>query len=462
MFNRIIATYLIIIACLVPSALMAQALTFQTGYVVTQANVSDCYDFIITDNLDIYEIVESNVNLHVGQRVKFTYSSSNTSSPCVLGTQAEVMVSNVLSEGHETELCYYMDCVRPGDANQDGIVQMLDVVSVYLNTGLDGMFRPMANTSFEEQFAPSWDSESYYGVDYKHLDSDGNGVVLEEDIDVIFDNYAMSSGITNVNYEELEGFSIVIDFEKDEVEIEDSYNGENFLLPFSIAIEGDSYNQLTDVVAVNFEVTFSETDFIDSSTITLKQNDPAFFIDDEEIPNRVFKSDLSANQTMDFALASLAPGGKNGLGQFGHVEFIIISDIIGGRAEVEIPFNIRIKNFLLHKSDGSIWSIPTEQTTDDLIFINTTSTSAPSKLADASTLLISPNPAQEEILLSWDAVMDSDTGLLEISDVNGKQWLSKLVAGSSDKLNVSELPTGVYVLTLQTANRLERQQLIVE
>lgn len=80
------------------------------------------------------------------------------------------------------------DPVWPGDFNNDGIANNIDAVFWGLAAGSTGAIRPNATTNWTPQTAPEW-SQSVIGVNSKHQDANGNGLVDTTDLGILLDNY---------------------------------------------------------------------------------------------------------------------------------------------------------------------------------------------------------------------------------------------------------------------------------
>ncbi|MGB1204606.1 MAG: S8 family serine peptidase [Chitinophagales bacterium] len=87
--------------------------------------------------------------------------------------------------------------VWPGDADNDGIVNHLDVLAVGLMHSETGTPRNNIDTNFEGYCVADWTANLPYGVNAKHADCDGNGTVEVIDVQAIADNYGQIHTTTN-------------------------------------------------------------------------------------------------------------------------------------------------------------------------------------------------------------------------------------------------------------------------
>ena len=96
--------------------------------------------------------------------------------------------TSITLETYQIQLVIIGEEVYPGDANSDGIVDNEDVLFWGLVTGSTGPVRPNASAEWIPQFAQDW-TNYLLGVNGKHQDADGNGIVDDGDLDIIEANY---------------------------------------------------------------------------------------------------------------------------------------------------------------------------------------------------------------------------------------------------------------------------------
>lgn len=81
--------------------------------------------------------------------------------------------------------------VWPGDANTDGMVNMIDFAYIAIAEGYSGPMRSNANTTWTAQPASNW-QYSLAQSNLKHIDTDGNGMVNLDDSLAVLQNYGQS------------------------------------------------------------------------------------------------------------------------------------------------------------------------------------------------------------------------------------------------------------------------------
>ena len=429
----------------------AQIFPITEGYVVEVENSDNCFPVIVTEDRQIFEVVQSDVKLTPGDNITFAKTTTQTTSSCLLNNQVVIYVINKNSSGHSIYLCDYVDCVTPGDANLDGQVSMDDMIMVHQRSGSEGMHRPNASTEFKEQYSADWETETFFGNDLKHLDADGSGYIMDSDLEVISQNYNLHNEIEEVEYPVLAGFYVDIEFIEDEVVITDALAGQN--AHTSAAINFTSSGQvLSNVSAISFQFSHSEEDFLKTEDIVFVQENPEFFEDDEEVPNKIFRQLSASENALDIGVSSLVPIGKTGIGRLGIMDFIIISDIIEGRSELEIPINIHIGDVKVHFNDGSIYTVNTNNDWDEVKIINQTFTDVEEVVA-SDNLGLSPNPVLDELKIEFPADFDrSGSSQLSIINTAGALMHSESLDPNQDAvLTLNDLSPGVYMLEIRSA-----------
>jgi len=88
--------------------------------------------------------------------------------------------------------------VWPGDFNNDGIVDNVDVLTWGLAEGNTGVVRPNATSDWTAQSCPDWQT-SVGIVNGKHQDGDGNGTVDVQDLQVLISNYGSTHTSASAN-----------------------------------------------------------------------------------------------------------------------------------------------------------------------------------------------------------------------------------------------------------------------
>jgi hypothetical protein len=103
------------------------------------------------------------------------------------------------------------DCVWPGDANNDGIANNLDVLYLGLAYSGSGPERD-GPLSWAPHNASDWPVEFINGLNAKHADMNGNGSIdIEKDVDILQTHYRLTHGGYQGAFHCTEGNEIIVE-----------------------------------------------------------------------------------------------------------------------------------------------------------------------------------------------------------------------------------------------------------
>lgn len=342
--------------------------------------------------------------------------------------------------------CQTGDCVYPGDVNLDGKVDMYDLIPFGLGFGATGPVRPDATLDFEPQPAADWQQVTPDGINYKHLDCDGNGVIDFADTDAININYgALDDSPTP--FEDNDPL-VYFDFDKDTIYLNEDTPD---LIPITARLMiGDSSNELEECHGIALKIDYDSIPVDDRSAVNLQYNETSFFGDiNQVIPIGI---DLRGEEQFDMGFTRTDRQLATGSGHIASINFIIIHDIIGGRAamnndltEYELPITaIKALDSLGQKIDVSIKTVA-----DKIVFINE-KTAVNDPILQAK-IRVSPNPVAHRLHVQID---DLDPETIELTDISGRPISSLSMNSRLINIDVNDLPAGLYLLKIYTEQGL--------
>ncbi|PCH68855.1 MAG: hypothetical protein COC01_02830 [Bacteroidetes bacterium] len=85
-------------------------------------------------------------------------------------------------------------CVWPGDANYSLEANHYDLLTIGLNYNMTGPARDSVSTRFIGHYSDNWSTVQYNGINNKHADCNGDGIVDLTDIDAIKANFGSGHG----------------------------------------------------------------------------------------------------------------------------------------------------------------------------------------------------------------------------------------------------------------------------
>ena len=343
------------------------------------------------------------------------------------------------------------DYVRPGDANGDekaNVYDLLDIGVGYLSSGSP---RPNASSDWLPQFAANWPDQLEQTLNFKHFDCDGDGVVLDMDVDVIEPHYAP---IDSNAVSPIPGAPAVwVEFEQDTIVV-DASNPTPFEITANVMV-GNADAPALGLHGLAFALKYPE--YVEHDPEVDYKND--FF----GISNHILwmpKDNYSSRQ-LDLGFTRKYENAA-GYGRIATVtfrsDFIIIIDVIA-REEGEIKaFAVPIRGLKAVGADGQELEFGSS-VLQDTVWIKLLETSGTRENALNDQVTVYPNPAAEEALLL--------TGALEVERVEAMNALGQViysaspVAGQVQRLRVADGPAGLYTIHLQPTRGLVEKKLLV-
>lgn len=209
------------------------------------------------------------------------------------------------------------EVVYPGDFNNDGIANHVDLLFWGLACKDNaGLIRPDATNNWTPQIAPNW-QVAVNGINSKHQDGDGNGIINEADIQVLRDNYGNTHSSTMPN-PVTNGISY---------RLAPTGNGGGGTLEYDLFVEQDEqpFNTHGLACTIDFGKLPISSATIDFSQSTLHPAQTLIILNE-------------ANNTMDVALTRTDKADESIDGKFGTL--IVITENVG----LDDPILIKVEN----------------------------------------------------------------------------------------------------------------------
>jgi PKD repeat protein len=359
---------------------------------------------------------------------------------------------------------YYMACdnlpgttdyVMPGDANGDKKANVYDVLNLGLGYSSVGVPRPNATTAWSPQFAPNWQQSVITGVNYKHLDCDGNGLVNSFDVGPVQQHYAPID-TAEAGWQPTAP-KVRVEFATDTL-----YVNPNNSAPLEISANvfvGTASQPAFDLYGLAFALRYP--DYVNHDPET-------YYVEDlfgANYQTLFLHKDNYNRRQLDMGVARTTTGqGVNGYGRVAKVtfvtDFIIVVDIIQRAENKVMPFTVPVKGIKAIDANGNVkeMSVPVEQ---DTVWIKLLPTTISTNNPDLSSKIeVYPNPASDEALL-----LAEDLQVEQIEALNSLGQVLYSVQPSGDrstKLNVRDWQDGIYTLRIRTNKGVTEKRLVVK
>ncbi len=316
--------------------------------------------------------------------------------------------------------------VWPGDANSDGTANLYDLLAIGLAFNDNGPVRPSASLAWVAQACPNWTNSFSSGINHKHADTDGNGVVNMADTTAILLNYGLNHPLRNGNPVSLNSADLIVTSNVDTT-------GTSALVTFDIAL-----SQVDSIYGLAFRMYFDPS-LTDAGTISISY------------PNSIFGTNgidmLKLNKTIaltgfaDIALTRLNMQNLTGQGPVARIT-IVTTDNVSGKVTMNVtPFDV-----VGITASGS--GVTVNPVGDDLVIdpafvgLNDPALSA--------QLTVHPVPARDYINFNYHG--SSTINAISIVDVTGKVILKVINPENKGTVNVQSLSKGIYSLQTEINN----------
>ncbi len=353
--------------------------------------------------------------------------------------------------GTEDELCETLDCVRPGDADDDGLVNIFDVLEIGYGYGATGPGRPevLPNAARLNPFVPDWAGVTPRGRNYKKLDTDGNGVINFEDIAYVERNY-LAAPTGEKPQPPRGGPQLFLEFSQDTIVFEE--NNGRFLEVNADLFLGTRTLPAFGVHGLAMYFNY-DPDFFIPNTVAVDYNDNSFM----GLPGEVvyLPKDLGEEGRLDLAFTRTNRKAVNGFGRIATISFIINEDIIANRPEAEVE--VELSDLVLIGAEGEPLPVEFDPNLPKIVIINRSTTSVDNPELSRQ-ILLSPNPANHNFRLLAPGIQIRH---IEIFDPMGQAVYRTPVYSSDSFIDTSRFPQGWYTVRVQTDKGLAVKRLVV-
>ncbi len=323
------------------------------------------------------------------------------------------------------------DTVWPGDANDDLVVNPYDVLSIGLAYGETGASRTAATTNWVGQYCADWTNYFLSGINHKHADCNGDGIVDTTDLDAV----TINNGLTHLKFEEPNHINdrslpdLTVQF------IEDTVAAGN-LLHGTISLT-DGGNNLADIYGVAVELTFNNA-IIDNASLNAIGNgwlnNNTGFINWKK----------SGNGKINLVFVRENQLGLNGQGAVAEFDFLIPSGVVTALE------NFTITDAKIITSTGNEVQV---NWIGDYVFV-----SGLNNVININDLQFSvfPNPANDYLTVS----SNQNISEIIITNVVGRIILKKEVSDKELNIDIENFYSGQYIIELIVSGMIERKSFI--
>jgi len=315
--------------------------------------------------------------------------------------------------------------VWPGDANYDGVANVYDVLALGLAFGDTGTVRPNASTQYTPQPASDWLNALPSGINHKHADTDGNGIVDWNDTLAISLNYGLSHPLRLSNSLMMPSADLSITAGMDTVGTSMPVDLYVTLSTPVDSISGLAFRIQLDTALVKINQTV--VDYVGSvmgvNGVDLIQVDQV----------------ISSSGTIEVGLSRTDHANISGTGQVVRIG-IVTTDNVSGKVTLYLDPS-DIDGVTAAGNPVVLNPVGTE------VLIDPAFTNIQTIQADLAGLVVAPVPSKGLITVA----ISSETGVpYEILNLHGQEVMSGTLMNGSNVLDIAALQQGCYHLRVQT------------
>lgn len=356
--------------------------------------------------------------------------------------------------------------VWPGDSNADGFVNNFDVLTLGWGYYQEGPARATQSIEWAAQLAENWNvpiaTVSYVDsilnttgiyqqniVDAKHADCNGDGEISELDLAAIDLNYGFSHGKAQG---EAVTASSAAPFLRIEIQGDTLVAGST--VTADIILEDQNGGVAQDVYGIAFTIDYDNK--VDGVPLIV-ENTMQIDFESSWLGNNFNTISL----TKDFAEEGRLEVGHtridhqhlSGAGKIATLTFVI-EENVAGKTHGYLPLEINVDNSFVGNASGVLQPLNNIGQQVDVL---TTSVFSPPVVDAGSSIEIGPNPTHDLLnIVSREVILTH----ARLFDITGRLVIDRTIeAAARTQLDLSSLNSGLYLLSLETADgqRLERK-----
>jgi hypothetical protein len=336
-----------------------------------------------------------------------------------------------------------IDYVWPGDVNYDGIVNMADLMILGVTAGATGPEREDKSIEWYPHYVTDWADTVVTGVNFKHADTDGNGLVE------ILDTLAIV-----INYDSTHNYTF----------LKSSYFSENdlFVIPQEAMLIdekrveipvylGSEDKMVEDLYGIFFTMLYDDGSVLPGSTKLIFE-DSWLGLENENIWE-LSKSFPTLGLT-DFGITRSDHQSVSGYGQIGVLSFELLEELTPGNG---ITFELAFSN--LHAHNYNLYPIELVTSTFEITINNFITGMNPE--TQEKVVNIYPNPALSGNTIFIEA--NDPIKEIRIYNLDGKQIYETNLSGTNNTCQLNNLnEKGIFLLRVLTTHGLINKRIVIQ
>lgn len=362
----------------------------------------------------------TNYSVNASPAANTTYTVLLSIGSCTNAQQVSVSVN---------PLCNY---VWPGDVNNDGVANNMDILELGLHFSQAGPQRLSYDNSWQAFYADAWAGVLSNGKNLNNSDCNGDGVINLSDTAAVFLNYGLThSKAAQSSVNPL--LSIIQD---------QSFVNQGMWGTASVYL-GSASSPVSNINGLAFTVDFDQS--------LIEPN--SFYI--QYLPSFL----NTPGQSLTFSKLNYASGAlytafthTNNTNVTGNGKIATIHYRINSNLSNTAPLTISLSQANQSNASGALTQLSAGSASVEAI-------STGIREMEASNSAVYPNPASQQISILSKTALEK----IELMSISGKLLFSETVSGNSYQLDATQFASGVYFLSVYSADqKVERKKIIIQ
>lgn len=349
-----------------------------------------------------------------------------------------------------------VDCnLYPGDGNNDGIANYLDLLSIGNHFNQTGAARIDASNNWTPQALTPWGVEANNGMDIGYTDCNGDGTINAADTTAIALNYGNEHQAVIINAPQ--NFNVSLQANPAN---EGFVDAETAVIPFDVVISNTNNTPLNEIYGIGFKLHYTSPTpasmavaFQDASSGWMSYLGDASSNNPDNQILTITRNFVTSDTTGEVHIALTKVNGQAIEGTLAGVCRVIATVTIDtwglksldSSASSPIPVTFSFDGITLTTADGTTYQQASSVT--DTLLIPTIPTGINNPKQETTNWVIYPNPANDYVtIFVKDAKNNNAASNINIYDVTGRLVLSKPINANQHTLTIptNSLNSGLY------------------
>jgi hypothetical protein len=325
-------------------------------------------------------------------------------------------------------------CIWSGDTDTSGVVDQNDLLNIGLAYGETGPSRPQCSSFrndtclfWNAQIGLDWSKQTPTKVNYKHIDTNGDGIINNADTLAIKRNWSKTRAFAPEN--------VVTRSAVPPIYVQTNQARENQWVAFPIVL-GDATTPANGIYGMAFSINYDPA-IIDASTVYFTYNQTWLGANSE-----LLSISQNTSGRLDIGLTKINHTNSSGKGQIGTLNFKLKS----GVSNKALNFSVTAPNLINNNAEA----MPANPQYTATIIAGT------EEPAWATRIAVYPNPTTGSFFIE---TQDVDIQQVTVLDISGKKVQQFQKINKDTPLSIDQL--GTFFLRIETQKGVINRKIVI-